>query len=111
MQAATGRKVNDTMQLVCTDQEDDDYKKLIEDIKPIARELQLLSGRAVKEYTPIVNSILAGVISDEEEIAHVMDYMLDFGWASDMRQLFYRLCKGIQPEYPELISRIVKSCD
>ena len=92
------------MQLVCTDQEDDDYKKLIESIKPIAREMQLLSKRAVKEYTPIVNSILAGLISDEEEIAHVMDYMLDFAWAPDMQQLFYRLCKGIQPEYPELVA-------
>lgn len=93
---------------VCTDREDDDYRAWIESLKDTARKMRLLAARAVREYTPVVNSILAGAIAEEEEIALVMDYILDFCWSAEMVRLFYRLCKGIKKEHPDLAKRYLQ---
>ena len=93
---------------VCTDREDDDYRAWIESLKDTARKMQLLAAQAVREYTPVVNSIIAGAIAEEEEIALVMDYILDFCWSTEMVHLFYRLCKGIEKDYPGLVEQYLK---
>ena len=92
---------------VCTDREDDDYKAWIESVKDTAKKLRLLNAQAVRSYTPIVNSIIAGSIA-EEEIALAMDYILDFCWSAEMVRLFYRLCRGIEKEHPGLVERYLQ---
>ena len=83
---------------------DSEYDKLVENIEKIAYGMKDLSNIAVCQYAPIVDDIIAGRITEEDEIAHVMDWMLDFCQFNNMLQLFKRLCRGIYYKFPRLVT-------
>lgn len=78
-------------------------EKVFEKITEIAYEMKNLSVLAVNQYEPIVNKVLSGYITGEDEIAHIMDRMLDFCQFDNMLQLFKKLCRGIYHQYPSLV--------
>lgn len=55
------------------------------------------------QYTDIVNDILDGKIADEQEIACILDGMLDFYQFNEMLLLFKRVCRGLYLKYPGLV--------
>lgn len=73
-------------------------------MEEIAYEMKNLSVLAVDQYEPIVNMVLSGYITGEDEIAHIMDEMLDFCQFDNMLQLFKKLCRGIYHQYPSLVA-------
>ena len=79
-------------------------KQFFEEAAKIAHEMKNLSVCAVNQYEPIVNMVLSGYITDEDEIAYIMDRMLDFCQFDNMLQLFKKLCRGIYYQYPLLVS-------
>lgn len=61
-----------------------DYVALVESIKDIARGLQSLNRQVVREYTPVVESILRSHSRDTNHIDHTLDVLLSFcGYAPD----------------------------
>lgn len=76
-------------------------------IEQIAYEMQRLSVLAVNQYEPIVDMILEEHITSENEIAHIMDRMLDFCQFDNMLQLLKRLCRGIYYKYPSSVTEYI----
>jgi len=74
-----------------------------ENIRRIVEEMQGLSKVAVVQYRSVVDNILNEKITDEHEIARVMDGMLDFCHFDEMLLLFKRLCRGLYPRHPQLV--------
>ena len=60
----------------------------------MAEQLKTLSNVAVLQYTNIVNDILDEKITDEQEIAFILDEML---------LLFKRVCRGLYLKHPGLV--------
>ena len=83
--------------------EEDFYNDMIQ----LFGELEKLSYLVVEQYSPQVDLIIAGQIADEDEIAHIMDGMLDFCQYGNMLQLFKRLCRKIYSRYPLLVSEYI----
>lgn len=73
------------------------------EIMKIAEQLKTLSNVAVLQYTDIVNDILDEKIIDEQEIACIMDGMLDFCQFNEMLLLFKRVCRGLYLKHPGLV--------
>lgn len=73
------------------------------EILKMAEQLKTLSNVAVLQYTDIVNDILDGKIADEQEIAFILDGMLDFCQFNEMLLLFKRVCRGLYLKYPGLV--------
>lgn len=63
------------------------------EILRMAEQLKSLSNVAVMQYTDMVNDILDGKIADEQEIAGILDGMLDFCQFNEMLLLFKRACR------------------
>ena len=73
------------------------------EIMRMAEQIKALSNVAVLQYTNIVNDILDGNTTDVQEIAYIMDGMLDFCQFNEMLLLFKRLCRGLYLKHPELV--------
>ena len=58
------------------------------EIMRMAEQIKALSNVEVLQYTNIVNDILDGNITDVQEIAYIMDGMLDFCQFNEMLLLF-----------------------
>lgn len=74
-----------------------------ENIRRIAVEMQELSKVAMLQYSGIVDDILNKKITDEQEIARIMEGMLDFGQFDEMLLLFKQLCRELYPQHPQLV--------
>lgn len=69
----------------------------------MAEQLKSLSNVAVMQYTDIVNDILDGKIADKQEIAYILEGMLDFCQFNEMLLLFKRVCRGLYLNHPGLV--------
>lgn len=73
------------------------------EIMRMAEQIKELSNITVLKYTNIVNDILDEKITEEQEIAHIMDGMLDFCQFDEMLLQFKRLCRGLYLKNPGLV--------
>jgi hypothetical protein len=63
--------------------------------------MQHLARRAVKEYAPIVDSLVQSGAADSHEVERTLDGLLAFCFDAEALQLFKRLCRAyflIAPE-------------
>ncbi len=70
-----------------------DFDALLRSIKGIAGTLQSLNQRAVREYAPIVDRIVASHSRDTNHIEHTLDGLLDFCGYEPVLALFKKLCR------------------
>ena len=63
------------------------------EIRDLAGAVVNLARRAAAEYTPIVDSLLAGRSLDVGEIERTLDGLLDFCFDPEVLRLFRRLCR------------------
>jgi hypothetical protein len=70
-----------------------DYEDLLECLKGFAESLQSLNKQAVREYTPIVESILRSRSRDIGHIEHTLDGLLGFCGYEPALVLFKKLCR------------------
>ena len=61
------------------------YSEALEAAKETVEALNKLTDQALAQYTALVDSAVAGHITDERELEHIMDGLLDFG--DDLRFL------------------------
>ena len=69
------------------------YQGLLQSIKGIAESLNALNRQAVREYTPVVESILRSRSRDTRHIEHTLDGLLDFCGYKPALVLFKKLCR------------------
>lgn len=62
-------------------------------IMALAQETQRLAEQALRQYTPVVESIVRSKSRDVHHIQHTLDRLLDFGFYDPMVELFRRLCR------------------
>ncbi len=72
-------------------------------IKEIAKEIQRIQDMAYINYKPLVDSIVTRNAS-EDEVEHLLDYMLDVCLDEKMLGLFKRVCRRYYKQYPEMIA-------
>ena len=70
-----------------------DYHALFQSIKGIAESLRSLNQQAVREYTPVVESILRSQNRDPRQIEHTLDGLLDFCFDPEALLLYRKLCR------------------
>ena len=70
-----------------------DYEDLLQSLKGFAESLQSLNQQAVREYTPIVESILRCRSRDIRHIEHTLDGLLSFCGYEPALVLFKKLCR------------------
>ena len=70
-----------------------DFNALLQSIKGIAANLQSLHQRAVREYAPIVDRIVASHSRDTSHIEHTLDGLLGFCGDEPALGLFKKLCR------------------
>ena len=66
---------------------------MIEEIKKIAKEFNLLAKQAIPIYSKQVDSIISSESTDQNHIEHTLDWMLDFCFDADMLILYKKLCR------------------
>ncbi|MFV0363911.1 MAG: hypothetical protein ACK5LL_12620 [Suipraeoptans sp.] len=69
--------------------------------------MQALSKVAVAQYKNIVEDILNKEITDNQEIARIMDGMLDFYQFDEMLLLFKKLCRELYLQSPRLVQEYI----
>jgi hypothetical protein len=70
-----------------------DYETLFQSINGMADSIQSLNQQAVREYTPVVDSILRSQRRDTGHIEHTLDGLLDFCGYQPAILLYKRLCR------------------
>ncbi|MES2208289.1 MAG: hypothetical protein V4525_16015 [Pseudomonadota bacterium] len=71
-----------------------------ESIPGIAKSLQVLSKKAVAQYTPLVKAVIQAQSEDQSYIERLFDGMLDFCFDEDMLQTYKKLCRYYLPINP-----------
>ncbi len=73
------------------------------DIKAIGKEIRRIQDLAYVSYKPLVDSIVLRN-APEDEVEHLLDYMLDVCHDDRMLGLFKRVCRRYYKQYPEMIA-------
>ena len=67
------------------------YSEALEAAKETVEALNKLTDQALAQYTALVDSAVAGHITDERELEHIMDGLLDFGDDLRFLEIYKRL--------------------
>ncbi len=81
--------------------------KLIEDVEVIVRKIKELHDLAYVQYSQLVDSVLAGSLTDERQIEHILDGIIDFGDDLRFLELSKKLCRHIYYQNPQLVGNFV----
>ena len=81
----------------------EDVAKMDMDINAIVERIQDASELSYNYYKPLVDRIIAGNAS-EEEVEHLLDYMLDVCHDDRMLNLFKKVCRRYYSLYPGMIA-------
>ena len=85
------------------------YEKLLEDIDDTAQKITELYDLAFHQYSCAVDEVLADHLTDESQIGHLLDGLLDFGVDPRFLELSKKLCRHIYTWYPQLVGDFVYS--
>lgn len=78
------------------------YSEALEAAKETVEALNKLTDQALAQYTALVDSAVAGHITDERELEHIMDGLLDFGDDLRFLEIYKRLCRHIFYKHPQM---------
>ena len=79
------------------------YSEALEAAKETVEALNKLTDQALAQYTALVDSAVAGHITDERELEHIMDGLLDFGDDLRFLEIYKRLCRHILYKHPQMV--------
>ena len=85
----------------------DNQDKLLEDIEMIVGKIEELHDLAYVQYSHLVDVVLEGALTDEKQIEHILDGILDFGDDLRFLDLSKILCRHIYYQYPQLVGNFV----
>jgi hypothetical protein len=69
------------------------YTNTLKSIRGLAKSLHALNKQAVREYTPVVESILRSRCREVYHIEHTLDGLLSFCGYEPALQLYKKLCR------------------
>ncbi|WP_322181473.1 hypothetical protein [Neglectibacter caecimuris] len=75
----------------------------LEAVKETVEALNKLKDQALVQYTALVDSAVAGHITDERELESIMDGLLDFGDDVRFHEIYKRLCRHIFHSHPQMV--------
>ena len=78
----------------------ENYEKLIAEIDEIVKRIKGLYDLAYTQYSHAVDEVISGRLTDEKQIEHILDGIIDFGDDLRFLELSKRLCRHIYYEYP-----------
>ena len=84
----------------------ENYEKLIAEIDEVVKRIKGLYDLAYTQYSHAVDEVISGRLTDEKQIEHILDGIIDFGDDLRFLELSKRLCRHIYYEYPQLVSFI-----
>ena len=85
----------------------ENYDLLLEEIKGTVGKISDLYDLAYTQYASIVDEVLAGRLTNEKQVEHILEGMLDFGDDLRFLELSKRLCRHIYYQYPQLVGDYV----
>ena len=85
----------------------ENYEKLIAEIDEIVKRIKGLYDLAYTQYSHAVDEVISGRLTDEKQIEHILDGIIDFGDDLRFLELSKRLCRHIYYEYPQLVGSFV----
>ena len=85
------------------------YSEALEAAKETVEALNKLTDQALAQYTALVDSAVAGHITDERELEHIMDGLLDFGDDLRFLEIYKRLCRHIFYKHPQMVGEHLRS--
>ena len=78
-----------------------------ENIYQIAEQIVQLHQKAYEVYLPLVEDVCSRIVS-EDELSHLLDYLLDFACDEKILGLYKRVCRKYLDVYPVVLGTILK---
>lgn len=78
-----------------------------ENIYRIAEQIVQLHQKAYEVYLPLVEDVCSRIVS-EDELSHLLDYLLDFACDEKILGLYKRMCRRYLYVYPGYIKLYVE---
>ena len=85
----------------------EDYEKFIAEIDEVVKQIKGLYDLAYTQYSHAVDEVISGRLTDEKQIAHILDGIIDFGDDLRFLELSKRLCRHSYYEYPQRVGSFV----
>ena len=82
-------------------------QNLLNDIQETIKKIHELHDLAYTQYSQAVDEVLAGRITEDSQIEHILDGILDFGDDLRFLELSKKLCRHIYYQYPQLVGNFV----
>ena len=79
-----------------------------ENIYQIAERIVQLHQKAYEVYLPLVEDVCSRSVS-EDELSHLLDYLLDFACDEKMLGLYKKLCRRYLYVYPDCIKFYIEA--
>ena len=79
-----------------------------ENIYQIAEQIVQLHQKAYEVYLPLVEDVCSRTVS-ENELSHLLDYLLDFACDEKMLGLYKKLCRRYLYVYPDCIKFYIEA--
>lgn len=79
-----------------------------ERILQIAEQIVRLNQKACEVYLPLVDDVCSRIVS-EDELSHLLDYLLDFTCDEKVLELYKRVCRRYSYAYPSCIKFYVEA--
>lgn len=80
----------------------EDYDQLMAQIRDTAGKLKELQDLAFEQYSLAVEGVLTNHLTDETQIEHLLDGIMDFGDDPRFIALMKKLCRHVYYRYPQL---------
>lgn len=85
----------------------DHYSNMLASIRDIAEGINKLRDAAYKQYSVLVDQVLANKITEEHKLEQIMDGLCDFCDEERFIELYRSLCRHIYYQYPQLVGEHV----
>ena len=79
-----------------------------EKIYQIAEQIVQLHRKAYEVYLPLVKDVCSRIVS-EDELSHLLDYVLDFACDEKIRGLYKRVCRRYLYIYPSCVKSYIEA--
>jgi hypothetical protein len=87
---------------------DKQQDEIINDLRKIAEQIQVLSAQAFAAYAPEVDLVIQSKCKDCNRIEYLLDHLLDFAGDKQVLNLFRKLCRYYLSINPQAVADYVR---
>lgn len=85
----------------------DHYNSMLASIRDVAEGINKLRDAAYKQYSALIDQVLANKITEKHKLEQIMDGLCDFCDEERFLVLYRSLCRHIYYQYPQLVGEHV----